>query len=150
MATWWPAAANRLAMAWPIPRLPPVTRTARFVTMSHHAAPGHAGPEAAHENHGAGFQHPASSAAAIAIGMLAPDVLPGVFKHVEGLLHGDAETLGHGFDDANVGLVGKDDVDVLGADPRLASAFSTEPVTARTARLKTSRPSMTIVSPRSQ
>ena len=34
--------------------------------------------------------------------------------------------------------------------PACASAFSTESVTARTARLKTSRPSMTIVSPRSQ
>ena len=42
-----------------------------------------------------------------------------MFKHVEGFLHGDAETLGHSLDDANVGLVGKDDVDVLGADPRL-------------------------------
>ena len=28
--------------------------------------------------------------------------------------------MGHGFDDANVGLVGKDDVDVIGTDPRLS------------------------------
>ncbi|MEO0587381.1 MAG: hypothetical protein AAF078_07065, partial [Planctomycetota bacterium] len=31
----------------------------------------------------------------------------------------DADALGHGFDDSDVGLVGEHDVDVVGADPGL-------------------------------
>ena len=71
----------------------------------HHAAPGHAGPKAAHQDHGARFQHPCLVGGSHRHRDAGAGCIARVFKHVEGLLHGDAEPLGHGFDDANVRLV---------------------------------------------
>jgi len=60
----------------------------------------------------------------------------------DGSLHGNAEALGRGLDDPHVGLVGDDEIDVIGTDVGDLHASSAESTTTRTARRKTSLPSI--------
>ena len=74
----------------------------------------------------------------------------GVVQHRRRALHRDAEALARGLDDADVGLVGHDQRDLVGGDAGVRSSTScAESTMMRTARRKTSLPSIWMKPPTS-
>ena len=77
-------------------------------------------------------------------------MLPVRSSTIDGALHRDAEAVAGRLDDADVGLVGHDERDVVGGDAGVRrSTSSAESTMIRTARRKTSLPSIWMKPPTS-